>query len=71
VNTLYGNVITHVPRSTYDIAHIFPNVKKMHMTINEDDVPLYHYVLVDYDHPNDDFNAEEFVGLYQFNNYID
>jgi hypothetical protein len=43
----------------------------MHTTINEDDVPLYHYVLVDYDHPNDDFNAEEFVGLYQFNNYID
>lgn len=41
------------------------------MTINEDDVPLYHYVLVDYDHPNDDFNAEEFAGLYQFNNYID
>lgn len=43
----------------------------MHNSINQDNVPLYHYVLVDYNYPNDDFNQDEFEGLYQFNNYVD
>jgi hypothetical protein len=71
MNSLYGHVISHIPRSTFEINHTYPNAKRMHDSVDIDKVPLYSYVLVDYEHPNSDFDETQFGGLYQFNNYID
>ena len=72
MSSFYGtNIITHIPRSNFEISHIYPNAVKMHQTIKEDKVPIYGYVIVDYNHPNGDFQDDGQTGLYQFNNQID
>lgn len=72
MSSFYGtNIITHIPRSNFEISHIYPNAVKMHQTIKEDKVPLYGYVIVDYNHPNGNFQDNGQTGLYQFNNQID
>lgn len=72
MSSFYGtNVISHIPRSNFKIDHIFPNALKMFQTITEDKVPIYGYVLVDYNHPNENYIDDGQTGLYQFNNNID
>lgn len=72
MNSLYGNIITHIPRSNFQILCTYPNVQMMRWNTEEDNVPLYGYVLVDYNHPNENYNQENStLNLYQFNNKID
>ena len=67
MNSLYGNIITHVPRSTFNISYTYPNAMQMFASVEEDNVPIYGYVLVDYDYANPDSTGN----LYQYNNSID
>lgn len=73
MNSLYGNIIMHPPRSNFEIYETYPNAAKMFQSIQNSDTPLYGYALIDYDYPNVDYDetAQQQGGLYQFNNLVD
>ena len=57
MKSLYGTIINHSPRSLFDIQHIYPNAQMMHNSTQEDNVPLYGYVLVYYGEPTEELYA--------------
>lgn len=73
MNSLYGNIISHIPRSVFNISLIYPNAAKMFESVDADNkkVPLYGYVLVDYHYPNEENTSTDENGLYKFNNERD
>lgn len=75
MNTFYGNIISHTPKSHFNIALRYPNASQMFIMIennNDDKVPVYGYVLVDYNFPGNLKEGEDYEGgLYQFNNAQD
>lgn len=75
MNTFYGNIISHTPKSHFNIALRYPNASQMFTMIesnNDDKVPVYGYVLVDYNFPGNLKEGEDYEGgLYQFNNSQD
>ena len=73
MGSFYGNIITHIPRTNFQISHTYPNawMLKQQSIVDADNVALYNYVLVDYNHPNTSYTDKETIGLYQFNNLQD
>jgi hypothetical protein len=75
MNTFYGNIISHTPKSHFNIALRYPNASQMFTMIegnNDDKVPVYGYVLVDYNFPGNLKEGKDYEGgLYQFNNSQD
>ena len=73
MGSFYGNIITHIPRTNFQISHTYPNawMLKQQSIVDTDNVALYNYVLVDYNHPNTSYTDKETIGLYQFNNLQD
>lgn len=67
MNSLYGNIITHIPRSSFYISRTYPNVSEMFAGVTDDKVPLYSYILIDYNYTNPNATGD----LYQFNNNVD
>jgi hypothetical protein len=67
MNSLYGNIITHIPRSSFYISRTYPNVSEMFAGVTDDKVPLYSYILIDYNYTNPNATGD----LYQFNNGVD
>ena len=75
MNSLYGNIISHTPRSRFDISKVYPNRTEMEraQSVDEGDgVPLFGYVLIDYNEKPTIFEEEppkEYY--YNYNNSID
>ena len=46
---LYGNIISHIPRSHFDIVKVFPNQKALSGAINDGNINVGDYVLIDYE----------------------
>ena len=75
MNSLYGNIISHTPRSRFDISKVYPSRTEMEraQSIDEGDgVPLFGYALIDYNERPTIFEEEppkEYY--YNYNNSID
>ena len=75
MNSLYGNIISHTPRSRFDISKVYPSRTEMEraQSIDEGDgVSLFGYVLIDYNERPTIFEEEppkEYY--YNYNNSID
>lgn len=46
---LYGNIISHIPRSHFDIIKVFPNQAALSEAINDGNINVGDYVLIDYE----------------------
>ena len=51
MNSLYGNIISHTPRSRFDISKVYPSrteMEQIQSSSEGDSVPLFGYILIDY-----------------------
>lgn len=56
MSSLYGNIISHIPRSQFEISKIYQSRLDMEANIVNDNVALYQYVLVKYGEPGEGYS---------------
>ena len=71
MSSLYGNIITHLPKSYFNISITYPNAAMMFRSKNDEEtkkrIPLYGYIYVNYNFKDADIYDEKDEGMYQFN----
>lgn len=57
MSSLYGNIISHIPRSQFEISKIYQSRLDMEANILNDGIALYQYVLVKYGEPGEGYSS--------------
>lgn len=57
MGSLYGNIISHIPRSQFEISKIYQSRVDMETNIVDDNVAQYQYVLVKYGEPGAEYSG--------------